>query len=793
MKLANKAYVVTLLMLTLVFSAMAQSQRSDKDPRNTAPTVGTGGSVGGPTGLFTVYDGTTLRKKEFTFSAAYSNYDRDPGNADFTSMPLSFQAGVTNNFEVFFTTEAYRGIKVNNPRALSSFYLPNSQVVIDGVYRSGPAIVLAPIGLGSTINGAVFRPTGAQPFVQFPFVGGSAGTYGFTSALGGVGVGGNGASNFYGIGSVYGSILPGIVLATGTNPVVGSSVRQIPTSFTVAPTYLPDAPFINRGYGESAFNSFTFGGKWRFTSNDNPIGAGIVASYTYYKDNADSISGFNQMQRGAGAGGNMGDLNVTGFADARLAKWVNLSGNVGYTYTTKAKGAFTGGTFTLLDRPDELHAGIGVDFPVNKYFQPIAELTSTRYVGGRTPNALENNPLDGIIGARIFVTRWASIGLAYRRNFNQQDARSFENDPFNTSVNVGCNVQSTNCVPVVVNTSFTGVPPGFLTSNDPNGYIVQVAVGRRNKRLIDVVNQPAVIDSVNLDKTEISIGCPPGQKSASGACDESRSVSVATSAHDPENDTLVYNYTVSGGRIVGSGANVSWDLSEARPGTYTITTGVDDGCGVCGKTETRTVTIKECADCQMICSCPSLSVSGPAGTTAPGQSMTFTANVSGTGSYTYNWSVSSGTITSGQGTSSITVETTNEMAGQTVTATVDLGGVQSDCGCTTNASETAGVQERPRPQKVDEFGTQKDDEVKARVDNFYIQLNNDPTSRGVIINYGTPAQIKHRRGQIMKAINFRKYDLSRITFVDGGNTQGGEYSKFWVVPTGADAPTPDME
>ena len=54
MKLANKVYVVTLILLMLAFAVPAQDLRSDKDDRNTAPTVGGGGPVGGPTGLFTV-------------------------------------------------------------------------------------------------------------------------------------------------------------------------------------------------------------------------------------------------------------------------------------------------------------------------------------------------------------------------------------------------------------------------------------------------------------------------------------------------------------------------------------------------------------------------------------------------------------------------------------------------------------------------------------------------------------------------------------------------------------------
>jgi hypothetical protein len=90
-----------MLMMSLIISA--QTPRSEEDPRNHAPTVGTGGSVGGPTGLFTVYDGQTLRRGEYTFSIAYSNFDRDPGNVDITEVPISFQVGLNDYIECFST------------------------------------------------------------------------------------------------------------------------------------------------------------------------------------------------------------------------------------------------------------------------------------------------------------------------------------------------------------------------------------------------------------------------------------------------------------------------------------------------------------------------------------------------------------------------------------------------------------------------------------------------------------------------------------------------------------------
>src|SRR5205085_12505586 len=125
-----------------------------------------------------------------------------------------------------------------------------------------------------------------------------------------------------------------------------------------------------------------------------------------------------------------------------------------------------------------------------------------------------------------------------------------------------------------------------------------------------------------------------------------------------------------------------------------------------------------------------------------------------------------------------------------ITATVDLGGVATNCGCVTTASATGSLPPEVRPIDVDQFGAATNDDVKARVDNFYIQLNNNPNAQGYIINYGTPAHIKARRAQIMKAISFRKYDASRVTFVDGPDNGSGINTKFVLVPPGATPPAP---
>ena len=131
-------------------------------------------------------------------------------------------------------------------------------------------------------------------------------------------------------------------------------------------------------------------------------------------------------------------------------------------------------------------------------------------------------------------------------------------------------------------------------------------ISSNEKRLVDsiledgittgCVNAPPTVDNVTLSATEIIIGCSDSAENKS-CSDSDREISVTTVANDRENDVLTYSYIVSGGKIVGNGAKVIWDLTGVEAGTYTITAGVDDGCGICGPTKTQTVVVKECPDC----------------------------------------------------------------------------------------------------------------------------------------------------------------------------------------------------
>ena len=201
-------------------------------------------------------------------------------------------------------------------------------------------------------------------------------------------------------------------------------------------------------------------------------------------------------------------------------------------------------------------------------------------------------------------------------------------------------------------------------------------------------NQPPTV-ALAASAATITMPCPLGLHSSSGACPaaSSTTVGLTTTASDPDGDTLLHTYTVTGGRVTGDGANVSWDLRGVGPGTYTASVESDDGCG-CITVASTTVTIANCPDCLPELACPGPSVSGPDDVLA-GQPVVFKATVQ-EGSPTFNWTVSAGRITSGQGTDSITVSTFDAV-GQRITATVKLGGGVVDPSCERTASRTTSV------------------------------------------------------------------------------------------------------
>ncbi|HEV7744686.1 MAG TPA: hypothetical protein VGO56_06800, partial [Pyrinomonadaceae bacterium] len=339
-----------------------------------------------------------------------------------------------------------------------------------------------------------------------------------------------------------------------------------------------------------------------------------------------------------------------------------------------------------------------------------------------------------------------------------------------------------------------GRPNGFNFSDDPNGFIFQFWAGHRNPRIPPPPPNQAPSGSASASTASLTLPCPEGTSSDSCTASSSLSVDLTANFTDPDNDALLYTWTVTGGTLSGEGRVVSWNLMGQAAGSYTASVTVTDGNGhsVLGS---ATVMIAACTGCKA--PCPNISVSCPSDLDV-GKDITFTASVTPDTNVTYNWSVSAGTISSGQGTSSITVSSQG-LGGQTVTATVEVGGLDPSCSKTASCS-TSVITENPPAVKFDEYGDIRFDDEKARLDNYAIQLQNAPGSQGYIVAYGTCSGeglcthtsciVAQKRADRAKdyLVTTRGIDAGRIVTVDGG-CRSAVAVELWVVPTGAVAPS----
>ncbi len=278
------------------------------------------------------------------------------------------------------------------------------------------------------------------------------------------------------------------------------------------------------------------------------------------------------------------------------------------------------------------------------------------------------------------------------------------------------------------------------------------------------------------------------------ACANEGRVQLTTNGRS-ETGRLRYRWSVNGGRLRGDGPNPMWDLTGVAPGVYQAIVDVDDGDDTCVAFSSASVVVVDCPPPPPERPvCPNVSVSCPdaASENAP---VTFTANLSGGTAGitpTYNWTISAGRIISGQGTPSITVDTTG-LAGQTVRATVDITGFGMPCP----ASCAVAIPIVPTCHKFDEYYNISRNDEKARLDNFVIQLQGEPGSVGTIFVHppskarGGEAEARAKRISDY-LINSRGLDASRFTITMTSSREEWLF-EFWICPAGARPPASSRE
>lgn len=203
--------------------------------------------------------------------------------------------------------------------------------------------------------------------------------------------------------------------------------------------------------------------------------------------------------------------------------------------------------------------------------------------------------------------------------------------------------------------------------------------------------------------------------------------------------------------------------------------------------------------------CPyPVNISAPP-TVNDGDTITFTSDVAygGSSALNYTWTLSpaSARIISGAGTPTITVDSAG-LGNKSVTAilVVDDGSGERNCRQTAQASTTVN----PPPPPIistthDEFPFIQRDDAKARLDNFVIQLQQQPDAKGYVIVYGgrtSPAGQADRLGTFARdyLVNERSFDPNRLIIMNGGYREADTF-ELWLVPTGATPPqaTPTLQ
>jgi hypothetical protein len=177
----------------------------------------------------------------------------------------------------------------------------------------------------------------------------------------------------------------------------------------------------------------------------------------------------------------------------------------------------------ILNLSDQMQIGAGMLIFPDKRFQIITEYDSTIYVGSGIKNTTvgPRDPVESLTGFRLYAWKWAALDLGYRYALDLTGHR------------------------------------------DRNGFVIKIGTAFWPQKPVPA---DSVTSSCAVDKPSVAAGSNEG-------------VVATATATDRNGRPLTYIWTASGGKLSGVGSFVRWDSAGAAPGTYTLTSRVDNGIG----------------------------------------------------------------------------------------------------------------------------------------------------------------------------------------------------------------------
>jgi outer membrane protein OmpA-like peptidoglycan-associated protein len=407
------------------------------------------------------------------------------------------------------------------------------------------------------------------------------------------------------------------------------------------------------------------------------------------------------------------------------------------TFNNVTVGGVTG--TAVLNLADQMQVGAGMLIFPEKRFQIITEYDATIFVGSGIKNTTfgPRDPVDSITGIRLYAWKWAALDLGYRYSLDLTGHR------------------------------------------DRNGFVIKVGTAFWPEKPLP---PDSITASCAVDKSSVMEGSNDG-------------VVATTTATDLNGRPMTYVWTASGGKISGVGAFVRWDSAGVGPGSYTLTSRVENGAGNTSSCSANVVVQPKPAP-----PAPTMSCTANPSSVLAGERASITANVNDpSGSaLTYTWQTNGGQIV-GDG-ASIQLDTSGLQPGNYVVTGRAETVTHAACDCSASVTVQAPAP-LPQASKVNacDFtlgGARADNVCKRNLDDLAVRLQNDPKSKVVLTGYADPKEahadkLAAQRGAICKKYLDDKsgFDASRVEVRTAAGAAGaGEENRrvdIVFVPDGA--------
>ncbi len=476
------------------------------------------------------------------------------------------------------------------------------------------------------------------------------------------------------------------------------------------PAYVEDAPFAS--HNGSGVGEMDLGFKIGLLSERRGKPISLSIRNDFYLPTKTGLADLlaNQVQYGKFNYGVGLEASKTFFHGG-----ITATANWAYRFTRNSSYTETiGGTpeTVVLNLADQMQVGAGLLIFPTKRFQIMTEYDGTVYIGKGIQNTTfgARDPVDNIIGFRLYAWKWAALDMGYRYSLDLTNHR------------------------------------------DRNGFIIKVGVAHWPAKPLppDVVTASCAVDRASVKE---------------GAEDY---ITANVSATDANGFPLTYQWTATGGSIDGAGPYVRWNSAGVGAGSYTLTSRVDNGAGKSASC-TANVTVQP----KPAPPAPTMTCTADRATVLAGERAEITANVndqSGT-AIRFTWQTNGGQVI---GSGSIVQLDTSGLAPGIYTVTGRAENeLHSACDCTAAVTVQAPPPP-PQASKVSacDFapGSAGADNVcKRNLDDVAVRLQSDPRSKVVLVGYADPHEARATKLANERAASGQKYlqekkgvDASRV-------------------------------